>query len=207
MRKQRLENLFDLTSERIDVLHVDEVQAIKNTMLSELEVEDLMLKCNLADTEFQEHETNRIEFTETHRIKLNQDEISRKTFLVNKTKECKECRDNVQTELDAAKGIFRNRKSEEKAIADKLGKRRVVKNHVERVVFKKYLIACSVCYGGDLEGKSYRRLMENGVEIFNQVRDYLVSELRKENIGNGILDVTIEEIVEFVIPKGKLLIV
>ena len=120
-------NFVDFISERIEISHVDEVQAINNTILAELEVDDLTLKYDLADAWYQEHKTSRIEFNKIHTKKLNQEEIARKTFLINKTNECKEYRNSVEKGLNTDKEIYRNRKSEEKGISDKLGKRYVVK--------------------------------------------------------------------------------
>ena len=65
-------NLFDCKYERIEMLHVDEMQAINNVILAELEVDELTLKYDLADAECQEHRTNRIEFNKTHKRKITQ---------------------------------------------------------------------------------------------------------------------------------------
>ena len=175
-------NLFDFISERIEILHADEVQAINNAMLAELEVDDLMLKYDLADAEYQEYKSSRIDFNKTHKRKLNEEEIARKTFLTSKTNECKEHRDSVEKELSTAKGTCRNRKSEEKEVSDKLGKRHVVKNYTERTMFKTYLIVCSACHGGDLEGNSCRRLMEIRLIISDSWEDYKMARI--SNINN-----------------------
>ena len=69
------------------------------------------------------------------------------------------------------------------------------------------MIVCSAYHVGDLEGNSCRRLMENGVSIFNEIRDCLVAEIRNENIGNRLSNVTIEETVQICNTYGKLLVV
>lgn len=69
------------------------------------------------------------------------------------------------------------------------------------------MLACSAYHGGDLEGNSCRGLIDNGVSIFNEIRDYLVAELHNENIVNGLSNVTIEDIVEFFNAHGKILVV
>ena len=57
---------------------------------------------------------------------------------------------------------------------DKNGRKYDLKNYVEKVIHGKYFIKVSAYHGGDLEGNSIRRYMENGNRIFDKVELYLL---------------------------------
>ena len=64
----------------------------------------------------------------------------------------------------------------EESAREKNGRKHDLKKHAENATHKKYFMKVSAYHGGDLEGNSIQRFMENGTSMFNEVETYSMEQ-------------------------------
>ena len=111
---------------------------------------------------------------------LLQQKVQLLAIIKDKTTQRNEAEKNVKA---TSKNLSKCREVEKSAKKeDKDPSRYAVANYIESVILKQHRISKSCYHAGDLEGNDIRRLMGNGLTIFEQIKDYLVLH-KPHNVG------------------------
>mgnify|MGYP000582880178 CR=1 FL=1 len=203
-----LENAWQWVEERVEPMTTEEIEARNMSLLAEIAFDDAQNKLENAIVDLEFLILERIELNDKlkrERRQLTQEQkvtlTNQKAAIAEEEKECRKKRDELKKNVKNLRTALQSAKNMEAAVRKERGRaEKSLRNAIESDVLKKYLVLICSYHGGDIEGNSCRRLMRNGVYIFEDIASFI-----KEWIRGGSSQVTSEEIDEVCTAHGRLL--
>lgn len=184
-------NFFKWLDQNVENTTPDEVMARNMTLLASIFVESANDTLTETKAELAVVVADRMQINASlkHTGPLSKEEIKdlerMKRHIKDRELSARELKNDAEADLKAAKQACTEAERKEAELRKLMGKKeKSVRHHIEHEIFPKFNVEFSKYHGGDMEGPSIRRVMQNGTKLFGEIETYLI-EVIAERAGDA----------------------